>query len=133
PRNYDEKFMGHLSLRRAFELSRNAVTIHLTHDIIGIKNVINIAQRFNITDKMPAQLAMALGASETTLLRLTAAYGMIANGGKKIVPTLLDRVQDRYGKTILTNKLVQCKGCDNKLALGFEIPTLENEFPLVTD
>jgi penicillin-binding protein 1A len=133
PRNYDEKFMGHLSLRRAFELSRNAVTIHLTHDVIGIKNVINIAQRFNITDKMPAQLAMALGASETTLLRLTAAYGMIANGGKKIVPTLLDRVQDRYGKTILTNKLVQCNGCDNKLALGFEIPTVENEFPLVTD
>lgn len=133
PRNYDEKFMGPLSLRRAFELSRNAVTIHLTHDIIGIKNVINIAQRFNITEKMPSQLAIVLGASETTLLRLAAAYGMIANGGRKIVPTLLDRVQDRYGKTILTNHTVQCRGCDNKLALDFEIPTLKNERPLVTD
>lgn len=133
PRNYDEKFMGPLSLRRAFELSRNAVTIHLTHDIIGIKNVINIAQRFNITDKMPAQLAVVLGASETTLLRLTAAYGMIANGGKKIVPTLLDRVQDRYGKTILTNHFVQCRGCDSQLGLGVEIPTLQDDRPLVTD
>jgi len=133
PRNYDEKFMGSLSLRRAFELSRNAVTIHLTHDIIGIKNVINVAQRFHITDKMPAQLAMVLGASETTLLRLTAAYGMIANGGKKIIPTLLDRVQDRYGKTILTNQFVQCRGCDSKLVLGSEIPTLKDERPLVTD
>lgn len=133
PRNYDEKFMGPLSLRRAFELSRNAVTIHLTHDIIGIKNVINIAKRFNITENLPPQLAVVLGSSETTLLRLTAAYGMIANGGRKIVPTLLDRVQDRYGKTILTNHSVQCKGCNNKLALELDIPTLKNERPLVTD
>ncbi len=133
PRNYDEKFMGPLSLRRAFELSRNAVTIHLTHDIIGIKNVINLAQRFNISEKMPPQLAFVLGASETTLLRLTAAYGMIANGGKKIVPTLLDRVQNRYGKTILTNTFIQCNGCDNKLPLGSDVPLLKDERPLVTD
>lgn len=133
PRNYDEKFMGPLSLRRAFELSRNAVTIHLTHNTIGIKNVIDVAQRFNIINKMPAQLAMVLGASETTLLRLTAAYGMIANGGKKIVPTLLDRVQDRYGKTILTNQLVHCVNCDSKLVLGSEIPILKDQRPLVTD
>ncbi|OJX12783.1 MAG: hypothetical protein BGO77_07885 [Caedibacter sp. 37-49] len=133
PRNYDEKFMGPLSLRRAFELSRNAVTIHLTHDIIGIKNVINLAQRFNIAEKMPPQLAFVLGASETTLLRLTTAYGMIANGGKKIVPTLLDRVQNRYGKTILTNISIQCIGCDNKLTLGSEVPRLKDARPLVTD
>ena len=58
------------------------------------------AERFGVVDQMPQQLAMALGAGETTLLRLTTAYSEFVNGGKKITPTLIDRVQDRHGKTI---------------------------------
>lgn len=133
PNNWDKKFMGALTLRRAFELSRNLATIRLTHEKVGMKTVVNLAKRFNIVEDMPNQLAMVLGAGETTLLRLTAGFAMIANGGKRVAPTLLDRVQDRNGKTLLVNKSRFCQDCDKYTAESDALPTIMDTAEQVTD
>jgi penicillin-binding protein 1A len=86
------------------------MTIHLAQQI-GIKTVVEYANRFGIDDNMPANLSNVLGADETTLMQLTAAYGMIVNGGKKISPVFIDRVQDRNGKTIERADTRPCEGC----------------------
>ena len=70
------------------------------------------AKLFGINQNLPPYLSMSLGAGETTLLELTNAYGMIINGGKKITPTLIDRVQDRRGKTILKHDQRDCENCN---------------------
>ena len=75
------------------------MTVRLADDL-GMTKIVDLAQRLGIYDKMPKQLSMALGAGETTLLKMTTAYSIFANGGKKIQATLIDRVQDRYGHTI---------------------------------
>ncbi|MDB0048809.1 penicillin-binding protein 1A [Pseudomonadota bacterium] len=70
------------------------------------------AKLFGINQNLPPYLSMSLGAGETTLLELTNAYGMIVNGGKKITPTLIDRIQDRRGKTILKHDERECENCN---------------------
>lgn len=102
PRNYTRRYYGLCPLRVGLEQSRNVMTIRLAQKI-GMHKIIGIAKDFGIQEKMPRQLAMVLGAGETTPLRLTAAYGMLANGGYKIEPRLIDSVQDRYGNTLLDN------------------------------
>ncbi len=114
PKNWDEKFKGPITLRRSFELSRNVAAIRMIHEQVGMKNVVDVARRFDVDKHMPVQLSGILGASETTLLRLTAAYAMIANGGKHIIPTFLDHIQNRHGETVLKQKYSICKGCDTK-------------------
>ncbi len=110
PENYSGEFYGPTPLRVGVEKSRNLMTIRLTEEI-GIKTVVDYAQRFGINEKMQPHLANALGSTETTPMQLTAAYGMIVNGGKKITPTFIDRVQDRYGKTIEQTDKRPCAGC----------------------
>lgn len=110
PKNYSDEFYGPTPLRVGVEKSRNLMTIRLTQNI-GIETVVDYARKFGINDNMAPHLANALGATETTLLKLTAAYGMIVNGGKKITPTFLDRIQDRYGKTINRIDHRLCSGC----------------------
>jgi penicillin-binding protein 1A len=78
---------------------------------IGIEKVADTAERFAVVDELPHQLSMALGAAETTLLRLTTAYAMLVNGGKRITPTLIDRVQDRHGRTVFRHDNRPCAGC----------------------
>ncbi|WP_156962040.1 penicillin-binding protein 1A [Candidatus Paracaedibacter symbiosus] len=102
PRNYTRKYYGSCALRVGLEQSRNVMTIRLAQRI-GMTKIIKIAKDFGIQEQMPRQLAMVLGAGETTVLQLTAAYGMLANGGYKITPRLIDSVQDRYGNTLLDN------------------------------
>ena len=70
------------------------------------------AKRFGIYDDLPPYLSMALGAGETTLMRMITAYSMLANGGKRIKPTLIDRIQDRWGHTIYRHDERDCQGCD---------------------
>lgn len=100
PQNYTRRFYGLCDLRIGLEQSRNVMTIRLAQRI-GMNRVIKIAKDFGIQQQMPRQLAMVLGAGETTVLQLTAAYGMVANGGYKIKPRLIDSVQDRYGNTLV--------------------------------
>jgi penicillin-binding protein 1A len=111
PKNYTEKFGGPSTLRRGIEQSRNTMTVRLADDL-GMTKIADLAQRLGIYDQMPRHLANSLGASETTLLRMTTAYSMFANGGKKISATLIDRIQDRRGKTIFRHDKRDCSACE---------------------
>ena len=110
PKNYSGKFYGPSTLRRGIERSRNAMTVRLAHDM-GIAKVKSLAERLGIYTNMPPVLAMSLGAGETTLIRMTTAFSMLANGGKKIEATLIDRIQDRYGRTVFRHDKRECTGC----------------------
>jgi penicillin-binding protein 1A len=110
PANYARKFYGPSTLRLGVEKSRNLMTVRLAQNI-GMDKVADYAKRFGVVDEMPEQLAMALGAAETSLLRLTAAYAMLVNGGRRITPSLIDRVQDRRGRTVFLHDERLCPDC----------------------
>ncbi len=110
PKNYTNKFYGPSTMRVGVEQSRNLMTVRLASEI-GMDSVVDYARKFGIMKDMPPHLSMALGAGETTLLDLTAAYAMLVNGGKRITPTLIDRIQDRHGKTIQKHDTRTCEGC----------------------
>jgi penicillin-binding protein 1A len=110
PKNYEKSFFGPATLRRGIEQSRNVMTVRLANEL-GMAKIIDLATRLGIYDKLPAQLAMALGAGETTLLKMVTAYAMIDNSGKRVEPTLIDRIQDRYGKTIYKHDKRDCANC----------------------
>ncbi len=110
PKNYQDKFYGPSTLRRGIEQSRNAMTVRLAADL-GMTKIADLAQRLGIYDKMPLQLSMALGAGETTLLKMTNAYAIIDNGGLRVEATLIDRIQDRYGKTVFRHDQRDCTAC----------------------
>jgi penicillin-binding protein 1A len=110
PANYTKRFYGPSIMRVGIEKSRNLMTARLAMTI-GMDRVQDYAKRFGLNDNLPPFLSMSLGAGETTLLRLTAAYGMLVNGGKKITPSLIDRIQDRNGKTVYRHDARQCTSC----------------------
>ena len=110
PANYSNKFYGPSTLRLGIEKSRNLMTVRLAQSI-GMESIVEYAERFGITRNMPGTLAMSLGAGETTLLNITAAYSMLANGGKEIKPTMIDRIQDRRGKTVYKSDERPCENC----------------------
>ena len=110
PANYTKKFYGPSPMRLGIEKSRNLMTVRLAQTI-GMEKVSEYAERFNVVDSMPNTLSMALGAGETTLLRLTTAYAMLVNGGRWITPTLIDRIQDRHGATIFRHDRRNCINC----------------------
>jgi len=110
PANYTKKFYGPSTMRLGVEKSRNLMTVRLAQTI-GMDKVAAYAERFGIVDNMQETLSMALGAGETTLLRLTAAYAMLVNGGKRIIPTFIDRIQDRKGKTVFRHDNRACPDC----------------------
>jgi penicillin-binding protein 1A len=111
PKNYEHDYLGLTTLRRGLELSRNLMTIRLASDI-GMDKIVPIAVRFGVYDKMEPYLSNAIGADETTLVRLTTGYSEFVNGGKKIRATLIDRVQDRNGKTIYRHDTRDCTDCN---------------------
>ena len=112
PGNYIEgRFYGESTLRLGIEQSRNTMTARLAQDL-GIGRIIDYVQRFQLSDTLPRELAISLGAGETTLMRITAAYSIFVNGGKRVEPVLIDRVQDRTGKTIYKRDVRACPGCD---------------------
>jgi len=111
PENYEGKFYGPSTLRFGIERSRNVMTVRLAQDL-GMPLIGEYAKRFGIYDNLPPYLSFSLGAGETTLMRMVGAYAMFDNGGKKVVPTLIDRIQDRYGKTIYRHDQRECRGCD---------------------
>jgi penicillin-binding protein 1A len=110
PKNYQKKFFGPSTLRRGIEQSRNVMTVRLA-DELGMTKIADLAQRLGIYEKLPHQLAMALGAGETSLLKMVNAYAIIDNGGKKVEATLIDRIQDRYGRTIYRHDGRDCAAC----------------------
>ena len=111
PENYAQEFYGPQTLRRGIEKSRNVMTVRLAKDI-GMPLVTEYFKLFGVYDDVLPVLSMALGAGETTDLKMTSAYATIANGGRRITPTLIDRVQDRYGNTIFRHDERVCDGCN---------------------
>src|SRR5246127_2468544 len=113
PENYEGNFFGPSTLRFGIEHSRNVMTVRLAQDI-GMPLIAEYAKKFGVYDELPPYLSFALGAGETTLLRMVTAYGMLDNGGRRIKPTLIDRIQDRYGHTVYKHDERECIGCDTK-------------------
>jgi penicillin-binding protein 1A len=113
PENYENDFYGPSTLRFGIEHSRNVMTVRLAQDI-GMPLIADYAKRFGVYDQLPPYLSFALGAGETTLLRMTTAYAMFDNGGRRVKPTLIDRIQDRYGHTVYRHDERECIGCDAK-------------------
>lgn len=111
PENYaKDKSYGPTTLRIGIEKSRNQMTVRLAQDM-GMPLITEYAKRFGIYDDLLPVLSMSLGAGETTLLRMTTAYAILANGGKRVYPTLIDRIQDRWGRTIWRHDQRPCEGC----------------------
>jgi penicillin-binding protein 1A len=111
PGNFEPTFAGPKPLRYGIEHSKNLMTVRLAKDI-GMPLVVEYAKKFGVYDDLKPYLPMALGAGETTVLRLTTAYSMLANGGRRIKPTLIDRIQDRWGHTIYKHDERICSACD---------------------
>ena len=122
PENYGKKFYGPSTLRTGLEKSRNLMTVRVAQKV-GFDQ---ITKDFGIYDAIPELLSVSLGAAETTLIQLTNAYCTFVNGGKKVIPIFIDRIQDRRGKTIFNADKRKCIGCK-------EISYLEDEIPIIQD
>ncbi|WP_306130267.1 penicillin-binding protein 1A [Roseovarius sp. MMSF_3350] len=112
PKNSSNKFYGPTPLRTGIEQSRNLMTIRLAEEV-GMETVANYAEKFGVYDDMKPFLANSLGSEETTLYNMVAAYSMFANGGERVRPTLVDRVQDRYGRTVYRHDARDCTDCND--------------------
>ncbi len=132
PENYENNFYGPSTLRFGIEHSRNVMTVRLAQDI-GMPLIADYAKRFGIYDNLPPYLSFALGAGETTLMRMVTAYSMIDDGGRRVKPTLIDRIQDRYGHTIYKHDDRECRGCDAKKWENQSEPTLIDHRQQVLD
>ncbi len=125
PENYGKKFYGPSTFRKGIEYSRNLMTVRIAK-ILGLEEILKLSKKLNIYDEIPELLSVSLGAAETTLMNLTSAYAPFVNGGKKIDPKLISRIQDRRGKTIYKEKNRNCIGCDKFINEGVELPKIEN-------
>ncbi len=125
PQNASEQFYGPTPLRTGIEQSRNLMTIRLAQEV-GISTVARYAEKFGVYEEMNRVLAASLGSNETTLFNIVAAYAMFANGGERVEPTLVDRVQDRYGETVFRHDQRDCENCDFLLPAG-EAPRIRSD------
>ncbi len=125
PENYGKKFYGPSTFRKGIEYSRNLMTVRIAK-ILGLEEILNLSKKLNIYDEIPELLSVSLGAAETTLMNLTSAYAPFVNGGRKIEPKLISRIQDRRGKTIFLEKNRKCVGCDKFINEEIELPKIEN-------
>lgn len=133
PGNYVQgRFYGDSTLRLGIEKSRNTMTARLAQDI-GIGRIIDYAERFGVSETLPRELAISLGAGETTLMRLTTAYAQFVNGGRRIEPIIVDRVQNRYGETVYARDQRSCFDCDADAWRGQHEPRLADERETIID
>jgi penicillin-binding protein 1A len=123
PANYSGHFYGPSTLRLGLEKSRNLMTVRLAQ-AIGMDRIVDMARRFGIDHGMGYNLASALGAGDVDLLTLTTAYAELVNGGKRIKPALIERIQDRHGKTVMRRDDRPCPGCQDVAWQGQATPTL---------
>ncbi len=123
PQNAGEDFLGPVPVRKGIESSRNLMTIRLAHDV-GMETVAAYAENFGIYDSLDPFLANSLGAQETTLFKMVAGYAMFANGGERVLPTLVDRVQDRWGETVYKHDTRFCLDCGEPLLVNGAVPQI---------
>ncbi len=125
PENYGKKFYGPTTLRKGIEYSRNLMTVRIAK-MLGLNKILDLSKKLDIYDEIPELLSVSLGAAETTLINLTSAYASFVNGGKKISPNLISRIQDRRGKTIFQVKNRECQGCDKFINEDYVFPIIKN-------
>ena len=127
PENYGKKFYGPSTLRMGLEKSRNLMTVRIAQDL-GLKKIVNFSKQLRIYEDPSELLSISLGSAETTLLKLTSAYSSFVNGGKLIMPIMIDRIQDSEGITILNNEKRKCINCDQISYLSENYPNIRDEF-----
>ncbi len=133
PKNYEAgSAAGPSTLRFGIEHSRNLMTVRLSRDM-GMPIIAEYANRFGVYDNLMPALSMALGAGETTLLRMVTGYSMLDNGGKQIKATFIDRIQDRYGRTIWRHDGRDCSNCAAREWSGQQEPELVDDRKQVLD
>ena len=126
PENYGKKFYGPSTLRTGIEKSRNLMTVRVAQGV-GFEKISRITNRLGIYNDVPELLSVSLGSAETTLVQLTNAYCTFVNGGKKVTPIFIDRIQDRRGKTIFNADKRKCLGCEEISYLNEEIPIIQDD------
>ncbi len=133
PKNYNDDFLGPTPLRIGIEKSRNLMTIRLA-SYIGMDKVVDTASRFDVITNMRPLLSMSVGAGETTLMRMVNAYSSFVNGGKKVSPRFIDRIQDRDGKTIFVHDRIDCINCGPLIAWeGQKTPVIADTREQIAD
>ena len=130
PENYGKEFYGPSTLRKGIEYSRNLMTVRIAQDV-GLKKILQLTKELNIYNEIPELLSVSLGSAETTLLQITNAYATFINGGKKINPVLIERIQDRRGKTIFNSDNRNCIGCDKFSESEISIPFIRDNYKQV--
>ena len=132
PENYSQEFYGPSTLRTGIELSRNVMTVRLAQDM-GMPLVAEYGRRFGVYDSLAPYLPMALGAGETTVMRMAAGYAVFANGGREVRPTLIDRIQNRFGETVFRHEDRICEGCVAEAWVGQDEPLITDNREQVLD
>ena len=127
PENYGKKFYGPSTLRMGLEKSRNLMTVRVAQEI-GVDKIADFTKQLGIYDDPQELLSISLGSAETTLLKLTSAYCSFVNGGKKINPILIDRIQDSEGVTFFNTETRSCKDCDHISYFSESIPKISDNF-----
>jgi len=130
PQNYGKKFYGPSTLRTGIEKSRNLMTVRVALDV-GLKKINDMTKKLNIYKNPEELFSISLGSAETTLLKLTSGYCIFANGGKKINPIMIDRIQDRRGKTFFNADKRICEKCEQISYLSDQVPKIEDNFEQV--
>ncbi len=110
PSNYSGDFYGLTTLRTGLEQSRNVTTVRMA-DMVGLEKIVDVVKRFGVNENPKRIYSLVLGSTETTVLKLATAYGMMVNGGKKITPLMIEKIQDRDGKTIYKRDKRDCRNC----------------------
>jgi penicillin-binding protein 1A len=132
PKNYSGSYYGPSTLRTGIEKSRNLMTVRLAQ-AVGMDRIAAKAETFGIDEHFPKLLAASLGAGETTVLRMATAYGMLANGGKRLTPTLIDRIQDRNGRTIYRHDKRACDACADVFWTDQPMPEIPDTREQISD
>lgn len=132
PVNYSKKFYGLMTLRQGIEKSRNLMTVRLAQDI-GMDKVSAMAEKMGINSDLPQLLSMSLGAGETKLINMVSAYSMIVNGGKKVEPYLIERIQNRKGVTIYKHDTRECPECAVEKWDNQKVPELSDNREQIID
>jgi len=132
PKNYSDKFYGASPVRLGIEQSRNLMTVRLAQEL-GMETIATYAEKFGVYDNMKPYLSASLGSEETTLYKMVSAYAMFANGGERVQPTLVDRVQDRSGKTVFLHDERSCDECKLTGLMAGWLPTIVSNRERVMD
>ena len=130
PENYGKKFYGPSTLRKGIEYSRNLMTVRIAEKV-GLKKILQLSKELEIYDDIPELMSVSLGSAETSLINITSAYASFVNGGKKIKPTLIEKIQDRRGKTIFNSEKRECIGCDRLALNPLEVPRIKDNYKQV--